>query len=465
MMRRLIFLVMGCLLIPVVAEAANTTYYVDKSIGSDSNTGTSQTAGFSGPFSTVKKCIETATSQGDTCLIKNGTYPESPTLITWSGALDNPITIKNFVASDGTKHSPKIVQPTGTGTTTTDPHLQWLNIHPRPFPPTCNTVGCGLGTGGTQPGHFIIEGLEVEGFYNILHVAYAHDIVVRKNHWHHSYSQAILAVWYNVVVDGNMIHDTHPQLLVPDNGYGIYSTGKNQSIVNNIFWNTNTNCVHAAGYQKDSDPDTRYYGWTGKFSNNTCAFTRKSSGIVVFRQSGDPSNPSDTTLYNYPADMQPIDISNNIFYQNCTDNSLCAVGTGRGPYGVRLYDLPGVGATVRNNFSFNTKTSTSFFIRSDSVLGNFPGDPSTWATLSGNQDPEVSPDFVSVSTSPPAAGSSPDFHLASNSAAINFGLNLFSATTVTGATNPGITTDRDGNARPSSGAFEAGAYEFGAGGG
>jgi hypothetical protein len=304
----------------------------------------------------------------------------------------------------------------------------------------------------------------VEGFYIILKVTYAHDIVVRKNHWHHSYNHAVVGIWSNVVVDGNLIHDTHPQLLVPHDGYGIYSVGKNQSIVNNVFWNTNNYCVHAAGYQRDSVPDTRYYGWTGKISNNTCAFTRKSAGIVVFQQKGDPSNPGDTTLYNYPADMQPIDISNNIFYQNCTDNSVCAVDTGR-PYGVRLYDVPDIGATVRNNFSFNTKTSTSVFIRTDSRVGNFPGDPSTWATLSGNKTPEVNPDFVSASTSTPAAGSSPDFHLASNSAAINFGLNLFSATTVAGATNPGITTDRDGTARPSSEAFEAGAYEFGAGGG
>ena len=73
----LIIIIVGGVASPSLVTA--TTYFVDKSIGNNSNTGTTE----SKPFLTIlQKCFNILTANnapGDICLVKNGTYNESPT--------------------------------------------------------------------------------------------------------------------------------------------------------------------------------------------------------------------------------------------------------------------------------------------------------------------------------------------------------------------------------------------------
>ncbi len=65
-------LVLATLASAGAAQAA--TYYVDRLLpGNDSNSGLTE----SSPFLTIPKCVTVAINPGDTCLVKNGTYPES----------------------------------------------------------------------------------------------------------------------------------------------------------------------------------------------------------------------------------------------------------------------------------------------------------------------------------------------------------------------------------------------------
>lgn len=109
------------------------------------------------------------------------------------------------------------------------------------------------------------------------------------------------------------------------------------------------------------------------------------------------------------------EIYNNTIYNNT------------GGYGVALHT--GAGSTVRNNILYQT----------GGIL-IIPGKGTQSENLTSN------PLFVN-----PAAG---DFHLQPNSPAINSGANLYAQ---------GVTVDFDGKARPTSGTFEIGAFEFGPG--
>jgi hypothetical protein len=174
-------------------------------------------------------------------------------------------------------------------------------------------------------------------------------------------------------------------------------------------------------------------------------------------------------ITNYNAD--PPFPSNNIYRNNYIHNNGNNVST---TFGVVL--TSGVDNQFYNNLVINNangiSTNLQQFIYNNTVYGNGIGfDCGAYCYSAINSDSQASsknniifnnsinsisggayssnnlttnPNFVN------AAGN--DFHLQSSSLAINYGANLYSQ---------GVTTDFDGVARPTSGAFEAGAYEYG----
>jgi len=92
-------------LLSILNASAQTNYYVDGLIGNDANLGTSLVTA----WKTIQKACNTATPSS-IVQIKGGTYNEN-VVVNISGAVGNPITIKNYVND--------IVLIDGTGTTGT----------------------------------------------------------------------------------------------------------------------------------------------------------------------------------------------------------------------------------------------------------------------------------------------------------------------------------------------------------
>src|SRR5512135_2095113 len=84
-------LIWACLITP--ARAANITYYVSMTDGSDSNNGLSSTA----PFQTINKINSLNLQPGDRVLFKCGdVWRGAMLMITRSGAAANPIVFGSY---------------------------------------------------------------------------------------------------------------------------------------------------------------------------------------------------------------------------------------------------------------------------------------------------------------------------------------------------------------------------------
>jgi hypothetical protein len=129
-----------------------------------------------------------------------------------------------------------------------------------------------------------------------------------------------------------------------------------------------------------------------------------------------------------------VTISNNIFYQNVA---------GRPGGGVEFFGAPGMntGHTVTRNVFFGSNSGGAMLSGIASCID---------CVLAPN-DTTNNPNMVNAPLTRP---SSPDFHLKTGSAAIDFGLNL---------TANGLTKDFEGKDRPVGNGFDIGAYEFSTG--
>jgi hypothetical protein len=372
------------------------TYYVDRNLpGRDTNSGTTEET----PFLTIVKCVATAIDPGDTCLVKNGVYPE-PVIMRHSGTAGSPIRLKNFPG-----HKPRLIWPDKTN-------------------PVNMIALIALGTAPQVIRYIVIEGLELTNSYQGIKGTTAEFITIRNNHIHHNHKSIQCVYCYALTIDRNLIHDIghiteEPTSGGTKHGNGMYIYGTGHTITNNLIYNTLEYGIQGSGYRFNAAQATlaRQAGFQAYIANNTIAYNGTGGIVLTEEQHHD------------------CIIENNLFYENFGGNGH--------PNGVNsAYGGGGGGHIIRNNFSYSTAPRGLLF-----VIGS--GYTQTNNTcLSGCSDVATNPLFVKAPATMPA---SPDFHLTRESQAIDFGVNLRSI---------GITTDITGLPRPQGVAFDVGAYEF-----
>jgi hypothetical protein len=354
------------------------------------------------PFFSIGYCTSVAVNPGDTCWVKNGTYPE-PVYLSYSGTATSPISLKNYPG-----HRPVVRFADKTYGSS---RIEVLN------------------RSGSQYaiGYINIEGLEITNAYNGIKLNSAHHVTIQKNKIHDTWYAGILGFGYQNTINGNEVfHCGDFRLVAPLHTHCMYLTGQKWTITNNIVYDSVLYGMQLAAYiykgTADS-PDANYAGFSGVVAHNTIAYTLKDSGIVVWDAGTGGGG------YN-PALLHDIDISNNIFYEV--------------PGGITFMNSGAyTNITVRNNVSYSTKSPNVFIIGGTinstySLSGNCPSLPSGNCTSN--------PNFKYAPASLPPL---PDFHLTSSSTvAIDRALNL------------GIFSDIAGSLRPQGNGFDIGAYEF-----
>ena len=234
-----------------------------------------------------------------------------------------------------------------------------------------------------------------------------------------------ITIWgnYNQILNNEIHHNGNPASTSTNGKDGCYS---DQSTRNNLY---KCNYVHDNG-RAGSNLDHGFYlcgdnemvidnillrnaatglqiaGYTTvsgmKVYNNVVAYNA-TSGIILWQS------------------LSGVDIRNNIIYQN-------------GSYGINSWEAHGSGVVVDHNLVYGNGSGAFNFTRGGSDYSYTESSTITSA-----------PQFVNSSSS----GFDP--HLSSSSPAIGSGLNLSST----------FTTDKDGSAWPSSGAWDQGAYRYG----
>jgi len=392
--------------------AANT-YYVDQALGSDSNTGLSQTAGASGPFATVIKGLSTLVSHatpGDTCYVKNGTYVGSPSFS--SGLLQGtslaPITLSAFPG-----HFPII---DGAGAATNGIELN------------ANAT-----TSSQKISWFVLNGFEVRNFeFTAIKFVNADHCTFTNNYCHDNMlgtagGNGIYGEGINILIANNRLVDNGAS--VNPFSHGMYLSGDSYTIVNNLsVFNLGLGMQCRATGLRPHSPSAAYANFTNALiAHNTVAYNQNGSGMNQWIDSSQfPGGVIDNNR-----------IVNNIFYENSH-----SAGTANG---IRLF--AGTNLLIQNNISFATAGALVFTFDTGSVnpvyQNNCPGSP--------NSNCPTLPAMVNAPANMPA---SPDFHLVAGSSAIGFGLNLSSLGI------PSLATDIDGKVRPLIGAWDVGAYQF-----
>jgi hypothetical protein len=395
-------LVMAILIMGETVWAA--TYYVDRlRPGSDSNNGTSEST----PFLTIPKCVAVAIKPGDTCLVKNGNYPE-PVTMAYSGTAGYPITLKNYPG-----HTPKLQFSDKTN------GVNRILLHSVAGTP--NPVR-----------YVIIEGLEITNAYNGVKMDAAENVIFRSNHIHDTWYAAFLGIGHNVTIEGNKIYHTGDFTACPPtckHTHGLYLTGQGYTIINNIIYDTVLYGVQAAGYAFNAAQmlNTDFAGFSGTIANNTIAYAMSGSGIVLW-DAGSGSGG------NNPAAMQGIVVENNILYENC-QIAACTVS------GINFM-AGAIGARVRNNVFYASGTGSTAFIQGGTSGSTFNADILTVNSLTTNPN---------MRNAPATLPASPDFRLqATSPAAIDRGSNLLGQ----------VVVDFSGIRRPQGAGYDIGAYEF-----
>jgi hypothetical protein len=390
----------------MVHTAQATTYYVDRQLpGSDSSNGT----GESTPFLSINRCVTVINgsgSPGDTCLVKNGNYPE-PWTLTRSGASGNPITIKNYPG-----HAPTI---TMTGMSNAG-----------------NQVQIGFGSGAVPVSYINLEGFEVSNAYfgvqlrNVDHVNVSRMTI-------HDTTQGFIGNGFHVTFDRNRVYHVgefaacaaavSSPWIPCSHDHGWYFGGTFITLTNNLIYGNLGYGVQAAGYPYVAGNQTSVvYAGVDHWNvyNNTFAWSQNRGGIILWNPGGGVTN---------------VNVKNNIFYHNGQTTLCTAMSCGSG------VDVSAASTTIviTNNVFYSAAPSSTVFI-------NPPGGNGVNYSASGNST-TTNPKMVNAPATMPA---SPDFHLMSGSVAIDFGLNLYSI---------GVISDHAGAARPTSGPFGAGGYE------
>lgn len=433
-------------LILAASPAWATTYYVAKT-GSNSNNGQFESGTPpNGPFLTILKCYTTLVENnnaGDKCQVKNGTYQEE--VVVYSGVLlqgtqANPIILENYPG-----HSPII----DGSTVNIGPNVCCIGFRPNAPTTTAHRVSW-----------FIFRGFEIRNFlFSGVSCLNCDHVVFENNYIHHvgNYRVNTSTGGNGIIADGpdntirrNRIHSVGP--LVNPRGHGLYLSGNNYTITNNLIYDT-----VGIGIQFRTDapvarmPNATYAGVNNALvANNTIAYTDR-NGSVVFSNFGAGATVTGSRWIN------------NLFYENGQ--------TVEGTAGcAHAMSWPSNAVQWLNNVSYCTPLGANVFmvfapgltpancvgciVNANCPAGtNFATVVTSWCTTNPN-----------LQNAPSATTASPDLRPTATSAILlDKGLNLSAC---------GITTDFAGNARPSGGGtctsptgtpWEVGAYEFGGG--
>lgn len=376
------------------------TYHVAKT-GNNSNNGTS--------LALARLTIQSGVSllaSGDTLEVHGGTYVEVLELGTMAnGIAGNPTTIKSFGADD------VIIRPNTLGSVN-----DVIRI---------NNARAYLTIKGSSDAHpLVIDGINVPATLSQAEAVRiqdtSHHITCEylevKNHQYHGITNGGSGSPspYNITVRHCHIHDNG--LAWPGSNliHGIYLIGRNALIeYNHVHHQTGGYGIHQ--YNQGSAVGEADDG----IIRHNLVHNVEHRGILA-------GSGSNTRVYNniiYDAGTTGIRIgfsgATNIQVYN---NTIYSCG------GFVVIENTSTGAIVRNNIGWaNTNNAIS-----NNGVGTVQSNNLT-----------VNPLFINQAAF--------DFHLQAASPAVNFGTNLSAI----------FATDYDGVARPSSGAWEAGAYEFG----
>lgn len=406
-MKKVILAAMAAVVIFAGAEAAHAATYYTSTTGSDSNPGTQ-----SSPFQTVAKGAS-ALAPGDTLYIRAGTYPESfsdaiPGGTSWSA----PVTIAAYPGET------VIIRPT-SGTfvfyfsSGTSKYIELRDLVIDGSYVSSNSVKITWSGTSNYAHHIRIKGGEVRNTkaQNGINMS--------------AFLNAPLdAAGYNEII-GVKIHDNLAIQALGSSysgSYGIYSSSNYNVIDGNEIYNNSGYGVHV---YSGAWPIRNNIVRNNRIHDNAKNGTGKGNGIGLYSGANHEAynnviwgtNNSGITI-NYGA--QNAKVYNNTVYNNVGTQSIEHYGIYNG--------AESSGAIIRNNIVFR---------HSDGEIVN----AGSGATVSNN-----------LTTDPMFANASNlDFRLQAGSPAID-----------AGATLPEVTRDADGNARPQGGAYDIGAYEYGA---
>lgn len=378
------------------------TYYV-ATTGSNINSGSS-----SKPFRTIAYAVNKMVA-GDTTYVRGGVYKEVDGV--WfkrSGTASSRIKLLNAVNE----------KPVIDFSLTTQTLLKRVMIQ--------------NGGGASKSiGWITIEGFEIRNGAVGIHLFNCDDCIFRRNWIHHIEHQGILGNGKNTIIDRSTINRVGVFAACAQGAaqcnltHGIYGTGPNWKITNNLIYDNLSNGITVAGYPNCPEgycipglsqayvknyTNDSYGGASGWIiANNTFAYNHYRSAIVLWLPLTTKSK-----------------IINNVFYENSQKFSGDANG-------VTFFGGAGGGHEIRNNICHATAPGSTICVASAGA-----GKHTSTGNITAN------PKFVNA---PAAIPSSPNFSLTALSPAINKGL-VSSVTTV----------DFSGRSRGS--AYDIGAHEF-----
>ncbi len=346
-------------LVSYISKAQAVEYFVAKNCKTANQLGT-----MADPFCIIQQGLDKARA-GDVVNVREGTYSGSVTF-RYSGVEGRPITLKNY-------RDEKVVVDQGLTATKDDPYMVFFQA-------------LGASDEVNLPiGWIVLEGIEIARNWVGIKFANAHDVIVRGCNIHHSVSQGILSGGaLRITIDRNIIAhngDAERRGLPEDTNqiHGIYMSGSNHKITNNIIHSNLGFGIQVAGYaDTGADYYTREYGGARGWliANNTFAYQKNRGAMIVWQ-----------------SQAQNNTIINNIFYENAVR------------FGINGVDFYGSGSgnVLKNNLFYSSKELAAYTFSPNATLFT----------------PENNLIDVNPMLRTPASF---DFHLKSGSPAINKGI-------------------------------------------
>ena len=417
------------------------TYYVSTS-GNDANPGTEAQ-----PWATIQKAANTVVA-GDTVLIKSGTYNER-IILQNSGSSDNNIVFSNYendeVIIDGTGISwggswnglfdisdKSYIQIRGLKVMNADYGGFWIENSANIIIENCytyNTYSSGIGVWSSS--YITLKNNEIElacndGEQECITIAKSNNCEIYENNVHHNGQGTnggegidIKQGSHDINVFKNRVHHLNERI-------GIYADAWDTHTYNiNIYQNTVHDCGNNGMVVQSEMGGTIEYV---SFYNNI-VYRNKWDGIAV------GSVTASDTVSSTP--VQNIQIINNSLYKNG------AILNGWG-FGILINNPDAKNITVRNNIcSENSAQIAIQQIDSGGIVDHnlCYGNNEASGALFGKDSVIGNPLFADTSNG--------DFHLLSNSPAIDVGSSIDA---------PDV--DFDNNNRPYGSAYDIGAYEY-----